>query len=268
MERRFNGKAIYQPTGKAGEYSAWACNFYTGCSNNCQYCYCKRGVMSHVWDTVPRLKKCFKDETHAYEIFVCELERNIDALRKSGLFFSFTTDPMLPETRILTMLAVTECIHRQVPVQVLTKCAGFIEACHLDTLEDELKRYIAIGFTLTCCDELEPNAASNSDRIKEMNRLHNLGYRTFASLEPVIEASKTVAAISIISGWCDLIKVGLLSGKRKYRKGELEYLYNIMLGNHSGSKFYLKESFISALGIDRNSLPAHFVNSDYNIFQP
>lgn len=101
-----------------------------------------------------------------------------------------------------------------------------------------------------------------------MNRLHNLGYRTFASLEPVIEASKTVAAISIISGWCDLIKVGLLSGKRKYRKGELEYLYNIMLGNHSGSKFYLKESFISALGIDRNSLPAHFVNSDYNIFQP
>lgn len=45
----FNGKAIYNPKGKAGEYSEWACNFYTGCSNNCQYCYCKRGVMSHAW---------------------------------------------------------------------------------------------------------------------------------------------------------------------------------------------------------------------------
>ena len=35
----FNGKAIYNPKGKAGEYAPWACNFYTGCSNDCEYCY-------------------------------------------------------------------------------------------------------------------------------------------------------------------------------------------------------------------------------------
>ncbi|KAA6320448.1 hypothetical protein EZS27_029784 [termite gut metagenome] len=35
----FNGKAIYNPSGKAGEYSYWACNFYNGCSNGCTYCY-------------------------------------------------------------------------------------------------------------------------------------------------------------------------------------------------------------------------------------
>lgn len=57
---RFNGKAIYNPSGKAGEYSDWACNFYTGCSNNCDYCYCKKGVMSHVWSDTPKLKKCFR----------------------------------------------------------------------------------------------------------------------------------------------------------------------------------------------------------------
>ena len=70
MEKRFNGNAIYQPTGKAAEYAPWACNFYTGCSNNCLYCYCKRGVMSHVWTPYPNLKKIFKNETHAYEMFV------------------------------------------------------------------------------------------------------------------------------------------------------------------------------------------------------
>ena len=59
------GNAIYRPKGAAGEYSAWACNFYTGCSNDCQYCYCKQGVMSHVWDTEPHLKKCFRNEEHA-----------------------------------------------------------------------------------------------------------------------------------------------------------------------------------------------------------
>lgn len=34
-EKRFNGKAIYNPSGKAGEYSQWACNYFTGCSNEC-----------------------------------------------------------------------------------------------------------------------------------------------------------------------------------------------------------------------------------------
>lgn len=62
-------KAIYKPKGKAGEYAQFACNFYTGCSNDCQYCYCKRGVMSKVWSTTPRLKKCFKDKDEAIATF-------------------------------------------------------------------------------------------------------------------------------------------------------------------------------------------------------
>ncbi len=61
--KQFKGKASYNPFGKAGEYSYWACNFYTGCSNNCDYCYCKRGVMSSVWSITPKLKSCFKDES-------------------------------------------------------------------------------------------------------------------------------------------------------------------------------------------------------------
>lgn len=55
----FKGKAIYRPKGVAGEYSSWTCNSFTGCSNNCDYCYCKRGVMSHVWTDKPKLKKCY-----------------------------------------------------------------------------------------------------------------------------------------------------------------------------------------------------------------
>jgi DNA repair photolyase len=41
----FPGKAIYNPSGKAGEYSYWACNFFKGCSNGCEYCYLKKGVL-------------------------------------------------------------------------------------------------------------------------------------------------------------------------------------------------------------------------------
>ncbi|MCL2434964.1 MAG: hypothetical protein FWD09_02345 [Lentimicrobiaceae bacterium] len=71
--KKFKGKAIYNPSGKAGEYSYWACNFYTGCSNGCQYCYCKRGVMAHTWSDTPKLKACFKNKAHALEVFVAIL---------------------------------------------------------------------------------------------------------------------------------------------------------------------------------------------------
>lgn len=37
MEKLLNGKAIYSPKGKAGEYAKYACNFYVGCSNDCDY---------------------------------------------------------------------------------------------------------------------------------------------------------------------------------------------------------------------------------------
>ncbi len=61
--KNFKGKAIYNPSGKAGEYSYWACNFYVGCSNGCEYCYCKKGILSGVMgQDKPQLKKCFKDE--------------------------------------------------------------------------------------------------------------------------------------------------------------------------------------------------------------
>lgn len=44
--KEFKGKSIYNPSGKAGEYSRWACNFYVGCSNGCEYCYCKKGLLA------------------------------------------------------------------------------------------------------------------------------------------------------------------------------------------------------------------------------
>jgi DNA repair photolyase len=91
--KQFKGKAIYTPTGKAGEYSKWACNFFTGCSNDCSYCFCKRGFLSSVWSKEAKLKTPFQDEEHALQIFEKELLKNIDEIRASGLFFTFTSDP-------------------------------------------------------------------------------------------------------------------------------------------------------------------------------
>ena len=73
IKKIFHGKALYEPTGKAAEYSPWAVNFYPGCSHNCKYCYCKTGFLGKVWDTTPHLKKSFIDENDALETFKKEL---------------------------------------------------------------------------------------------------------------------------------------------------------------------------------------------------
>ena len=127
--KKYKGKAIYSPSGKAGEYSYWACNFYVGCSNGCEYCYCKKGILKPVMGMdKPRLKKCFKHETHAFNTFIKELLKHKIEIKKNGIFFSFTTDPLLPETKTLTWWAAGYAINQGVPVKILTKCTAWVDA--------------------------------------------------------------------------------------------------------------------------------------------
>ena len=268
----FKGKSLYRPTGKAGEYSAWACNFYTGCSNNCSYCYCKRGVMSHVWSDEPMLKKCFKDKDHAVAVFEKEMLANIDELRKTGIFFSFTTDPMIPgKTLELTMEAVGLAVRNDVPVQILAKRADWLDAeawkVMCATINPDYKK-IAVGFTLTRRDDLEPGASPHTERIVAMKRCHELGCHTFASVEPIVDIANSEWAMSDAYPYCELFKVGLMSGGAKPDKYELKELvdrWNNTL-DKSGKKIYWKQSVVDYLGADFTFWMDSCVDADYNIF--
>jgi DNA repair photolyase len=55
--KKFNGKAIYQPAGKAAEYAEYACNFYVGCSNQCTYCYLRKGIGKGTLDGENKIDK-------------------------------------------------------------------------------------------------------------------------------------------------------------------------------------------------------------------
>lgn len=270
----FNGKAIYQPKGKAAEYSPWACNFFTGCSNDCEYCYCKRGVMSHVWSTAAQLKKCFISVHHAFEVFCKELNKCEDLIGSDALLFSFTTDPLLPETRELTFKAMEEAISRGINVKILTKRADWIDdfiwRSEVQTiLYGENRHRLAFGFTLTGFDEKEPGASLTSERIEVMRELHERGFKTFASIEPIITPAMSRNMIEATRDYCDLYKVGLISGKSKdfYNRHHLEIFKDWLTSRAAGYfKVYLKESFLQYFGLSRTDLGANFVNSDYNIF--
>jgi DNA repair photolyase len=266
--------AIYKPKGAAQEYAEWACNFYVGCSNGCTYCYLKKGIGKAVLGgDKPTLKKCFNSEIDALKVFEHELSLNIVELQKHGLFFSFTTDPMLPETIFLTLAAIAKCIGYAVPVKILTKNAEFLnysifKAADMFSLYVESKRDIAFGFTLTGHDELETRSSTNAERIEAMKRLHDAGFKTFASIEPIIDFESSRKMIEETLPFCDLYKLGLESGKKYDREQLNDFIFNvIVLSTKDNLRVYFKDSMFKNSGYTREILPAECVNRDYNLFK-
>ena len=266
--KNYKGKAIYNPSGRAGEYSYWACNFYVGCSNGCKYCYCKKGILAGVMgQDKPQLKKCFEHETHALDIFQKELVQNLHELKQHGLFFSFTTDPMLPEEELLTWPAIGYATHMEIPVKILTKCTHWVDDfLKIDFTGAKEKQFYAFGFTLTDHDELEPGASTNIQRVMAMRKLHRAGFKTFASIEPIIDFYSAKECIKATLGYCDLYKIGLMSGKKYdvYEAGTFVEWLNELIEE---PKIYLKESIRKLTGYTPQDLGENFIERDYNLFR-
>lgn len=210
-------KCIYQPNGAAGEYSQWACNLYVGCSNQCSYCYLKHGPMSGVLGgTAPTLKKSLGTPDKALEIFKTELAKYRTSLTGS-LFFTFTSDPCLPETIDLNMACMSEAMNQGIPCTLLTKRADFMGTGAWNSLCDSVKNVrekLRVGFTLTGRDDLEPYASPNSDRLEAMKVLHSDGFYTWASVEPVMDLTASYGMVAASREFCQFYKIGLPSGCR------------------------------------------------------
>ncbi len=252
---KINGKALYTPKGAAREYGRVGCNFYTGCPHECEYCYLKRGAPSkQLGGNVVQLKKCFKDVDDALEKFKKEVERYKDLLRQTGVFFSFSTDPMIEQTRELTFSSLAVLLNNGIPAKVLTKDAwvnmdradknGWLYKNKLEQIGDT--KLLQLGFTLTGRDDMEPNASTNHERIQNMRCLHDVGFRTWASIEPVIDWQHAYMVVKMTLDCCDHYKIGLRSGVKKDYYDLLQSGYAIeKLVNEiviAGRTVYLKES--------------------------
>lgn len=271
----FKGKAIYQPSGKAAEYSKWACNLYNGCTGRCTYCYNRHGITAKILGAdFPTLKKSLINTEKAGQIFTKELDQNVIELQKHGLHFNFVSDPCLKETYELNKFCIYTCLLSNVPVKILTKQVDWIEN---DLLKDDLdskiwglynvKHLFAIGFTLTGHDEEEPGCSPNNERIRSMKVLHDEGFKTWASIEPIIDINSSMAMVKSIRKHVDLVKVGLKSGA-KYSPFELRIMYRTIcaLARQYDFMVYFKDSFIKVAKIEREDMQDVSVTSDYNIF--
>jgi len=134
---------------------------------------------------------------------------------------------------------------------------------------EKWKKYVSFGWTLTGHDELEPGASTNIERIEAMRKLHDAGFKTWASIEPIIDTWSSINMIGLTLGFCDLYKVGVESGK-KYDKTDLnDFIWTctkITSQKLSVPKIYFKDDLLKQAGIKREDLPATCVTRDYNMF--
>jgi DNA repair photolyase len=192
---------IYQPKGKAREYSPLALNIYSGgCDHGCRYCYCT-GIFRGAWSQTPKARD------------LRGLDREAAKCREQ-ILLSFVGDPYCQADvahqatrRALQVLREAQC-----SVAVLTK-GGVRCLRDLDLFIGWPAGRVKVGATLTswgtCLQQQwEPGAASPCDRIDALRQLHDAGVKTWASIEPVIDPVESLAVIDASLPYVDAYKVG------------------------------------------------------------
>jgi len=233
-------KPIYEPRGRAREYSYLALNVMRGCSSQCSYCY------------VPGASRMSREQWA--KIKPAPRKRIIEALRKQAPEFAgtdrrcllcFMCDPYQPAAveSGVTRQALEILREHDIPWQVLTK-HGMRAVGDFDLYGPN----DAFATTLTTAGSeawtWEPGAAEPSDRIEAIQRAKKAGIETWVSLEPVMDPDWSLRIIQMTYHVVDLFKIGKLNHD-KVREAEIDWgrfgWEAVALCDKYGVDYYVKE---------------------------
>jgi len=164
------------------EYATDQITVYPNCPYGCKYC----------WANTPLMRSRARNPKP-----IEEAERYARARKKRTIVISFTSDPYPPQEiyeqktkQVLKILLPTQ--HK---IMILTKS----DLVHRDY--PLLRRYdnVWVGMTVTALTWIpdEPYAPSNPERMQALRIAHDLGIKTWISIEPSIPG---------ITDWVEIIK--------------------------------------------------------------
>lgn len=234
---------IYEPKGRAREYSPLALNYFKGCTHNCSYCY------------VNRLNAAFGTGVNQYEAAAPTeagfRELELSAKKMQGcnqqILLSFTGDPYcdMPAESTRKVLEILNRYNHK--VAILTK--GGNRVLNDIDLFKQFGDRIKIGATLTFDNdkdslEWEPAATLPGERIESLRILSELGIKTWASFEPVLKPEQSLNLLQQISGFMDHVRIGKLNDYKGLDKmiDWTKFIQDaVNICRETGLKFYIKD---------------------------
>ena len=237
---------IYEPAGRAREYSPLALNYFKGCDNGCLYCY------------VPNMLSRFNSKyEHASVISPTDFKQLEQSARKmqgcdKQILLSFTGDPYCNaengETRkVLEILSFYG--HK---VAILTKNPEKAKK-DLDVFKTFGERF-KIGSTLTFDNShdssvWEKGATSPQSRIDALKYFAEEGVKTWASFEPVIKPEQSLYLLSQVVSFIDHVKIGKINNYKGIDKtiDWAKFIFDsvrILRNAGMNDRFYIKKDLL------------------------
>lgn len=253
---------IYEPKGKAREYSPYALNLYLNCDHQCLYCYVRVLFNQAQYQPVQERKGIIE-----------QLKKDAPKFSNKGqILLSFTGDPYCKanDKFKLTRQALKILLENNCQVAILTKGG---ERCLQDLdLFKQFKHNIKVGATLTFTQNdtskhYEPGATLPKSRYIALKVLHDNGIKTFVSLEPVIIASETIKIIEETHTFVDQYKIGLTN----YFKTPMDIDWSLLL-HHAIDLFekYDKDYYIKQdlQKYNKRKINKKYLDQNYLVLKP
>ena len=237
---------IYEPSGRAREYSPLALNYFKGCDHGCKYCY--------VPSMLKRFNSKYDHDTVLKQIDFEKIKKSAEKHRgiNKQILFSFTTDPYnrqnTDETK--TVLEILNFYGHK--VAILSKGGSRI-------LRDEsiIKKFgerIKIGASLTFDNDVdskewEHGAAMPKERIEVLKYFASIGVKTWASFEPVIKPEQSLNLLSHVVGFIDHVKIGKINNYKGIDKqiDWTKFIFDsvrILRDANMHDRFYIKKDLL------------------------
>jgi len=210
---------IYEPKGRALEYSPLACNLYMGCTHGCKYCYAPACMHKkpEAWHEAARARS--ENVLQLFERDCRNLAKNRAADDVRRVLFCFLSDPYQPLERELhlTRRGIEIAAQYGVKVDILTKGDTSLIAEDLPLMR---RADTHLGITLSFINdasraEWEPQASTVQSRLSILRQAHELGIYTWVSMEPVIIPQEALEVIKAAYSYVDFWKVGKLNHNKK-----------------------------------------------------
>lgn len=244
---------IYEPKGRAREYSPLACNLYLGCTHGCKYCYAPACMHKKPkeWHEAARARG--ENVLKLFEKDCARLAKDRVDDETRRVLFCFLSDPYQPleDELHLTRQGIAIAARHGIKVDILTKGDAKLIEQDLPLMRQSGTH---LGITLSFSRdasrrEWEPMASTVQSRMRILRKAHEMGIFTWVSMEPVIIPEEALEVIKRAHDYVNFWKVGKLNHNKeveqsvdwpKFREDALSLLESY------GCQYYIKEDLRKA----------------------